>query len=117
MTLDVSLLPDGGLHWLTASGEHSAIVLSSRIRLARNLAGHPFSQRSRDADRLAVLALVREAATGVTPLAGAVVFRLDQIDRADRQVLHERHLVSRDLAGLEGGGGRPRAGAAVRGSR
>ena len=39
MTLDLSLIPDGGLHWLTASGEHAGIVLSSRIRLARNIAG------------------------------------------------------------------------------
>ena len=34
MTLDLSLLPDGGVPWLAASGEHSAIVLSSRIRPA-----------------------------------------------------------------------------------
>jgi len=110
--IDLALVPDDGIGWLDGSGAESPIVLSSRIRLARNLAGHPFSQRSRDADRIAVLALVREAATAVPSLAGAVTFRLDQLERPDRQVLHERHLVSRELAGLEAGG-RPRAGAAV----
>jgi protein arginine kinase len=110
--IDLALVPDDGIGWLDGSGAESRIVLSSRIRLARNLVGHPFSQRSQDADRLAVLALVGEAATAVSPLAGAVTFRLDQLERPDRQVLHERHLVSRELAGLEAGG-RPRAGAAV----
>ncbi len=40
MTLDLSLLPDGGVTWLDASGEHAGIVLSTRIRLARNLEGY-----------------------------------------------------------------------------
>ena len=34
MSLDLSLFPDGGVGWLDASGEHSDIVLSTRIRLA-----------------------------------------------------------------------------------
>jgi protein arginine kinase len=33
MTVDLSLLPDGGVGWLDASGQHSDIVLSTRIRL------------------------------------------------------------------------------------
>ena len=37
MPLDLSLLPDGGASWLDASGEHADIVLSTRIRLARNV--------------------------------------------------------------------------------
>ena len=45
MTLDLSLLPDGGVPWLAASGEHSDIVLSSRIRFARNVAGFAFTAR------------------------------------------------------------------------
>lgn len=110
--IDLSLLPDDGVGWLDGSGAQSPVVLSSRIRLARNLAGHPFAQRSRDADRLAVLALVSEAAAATDALQHAVTFRLDELERPDRQLLHERHLVSRDLAGLEGEG-RPRAGAAV----
>ena len=33
--MDLSLLPDGGMRWLDASGPKSTIVLSTRIRLAR----------------------------------------------------------------------------------
>src|SRR5438874_6800413 len=41
----LSLLPDGGIAWLDASGPKGNIVLSTRLRLARNLQGHVFSQR------------------------------------------------------------------------
>ena len=54
--LDLSLLPDGGVSWLEASGEHSGIVLSTRIRLARNIEGFAFPGRARDGERLRVLA-------------------------------------------------------------
>ena len=45
-------------------------------------------------------------------LRRATRFRLDQLDRIDRQLLHERHLVSKELAGLEPEG-RVRTGASV----
>ena len=110
--IDLSLLPDGGMNWLDASGPQGSVVLSTRIRLARNLQGYAFSQRARDLDRTAVLRQVQEAVGASEHLSGAVTFRLDQMDRADRQLLHERHLVSKELAGLDRDA-RPRAGAAL----
>lgn len=101
MTLDLALLPDGGVPWMTASGPHADIVLSSRIRLARNVAGFNFSARERDGERLRVLAQVCEAIPRVPSLSDAVVLRLDELTPIDRQVLRERHLVSRELAGGE----------------
>src|SRR2546428_10494510 len=108
--IDLALLPDGGMHWLDASGPKSSIVLSTRIRLARNLQGYVFGQRARDNDRTAILTRVEEAAAAGERLRSAVTFRLDQMERPDRQLLHERHLVSKELAGLEPGA-RPRPGA------
>src|SRR3989442_12662189 len=99
--IDLSLLPDGGMTWLDASGPGGHIVLSTRIRLARNLQGCVFSQRARDADRTAVLTRVEEAAAASTHLQQAIPFRLDQLDRPDRQLLHERALASTKLAGLD----------------
>ena len=69
MTLDLSLLPDGGVNWLDASGEHAGIVLSTRIRLARNLEGFAFPGRARDGERLRILARVREAVEDSPSLA------------------------------------------------
>ncbi|HEX2718933.1 MAG TPA: protein arginine kinase [Gemmatimonadaceae bacterium] len=101
MTIDLSLLPDGGVSWLDASGSHSDIVLSTRIRLARNVDGYAFTSRAREGERLRVLAQVREAAGVAASLAGAFLFRLDELTVQDRLLLHERHLVSKELAGLD----------------
>ena len=76
--IDLSLLPDGGIGWLDASGPKGSIVLSTRIRLARNLEGYVFSQRAKDADRTAVLTRVEEASAASDLLKGAATIRLDQ---------------------------------------
>ncbi|MBI5600271.1 MAG: protein arginine kinase [Gemmatimonadetes bacterium] len=101
MTLDLSLLPDGGMPWITASGPHADIVLSSRVRLARNLSGFPFSPRAGDAERLRVLHQVREAAADTALLSRAILLRVDELTTGERHLLHERHLVSRELAELD----------------
>jgi protein arginine kinase len=110
--IDLSLLVDGGVGWLDASGPESHMVLSTRIRLARNLAGHLFQTRNTEGERERVLELVQRAARESVLLRRAVSFRLDQLERDDRQLLHERHLVSKELAGLEAEG-KPRSGASV----
>src|SRR5213079_287857 len=110
--MDLTLLPDGGMRWLDAAGPKSTIVLSTRIRLARNVRGVPFSQRAKDTDRTTVLERVSEAAASSDRLAAAVAFHLDKMDRPERQLLHERHLVSKELAGLDREA-RPRPGAAL----
>lgn len=112
MTLDLSLLPDGGLHWLIGDGAHAGIVLSSRIRLARNLAGYAFPIRAREGERLRVMQQVRETASKLASLRAAAFVRVDECTPLERQVLYERHLVSRELVGLDRGGEGP-AGSAV----
>jgi protein arginine kinase len=101
MTLDLSLLPDGGVRWLDASGPHSDIVLSTRIRLARNVEGYAFTPRARDGERLRVLSQLREALQALPAMSGNVLYRVDELPPADRALLHERHLVSKELAGLD----------------
>jgi protein arginine kinase len=103
VTLDLSLLPDGGLQWLAASGEHAGIVLSSRIRLARNLAGYAFPPRAREGERLRVLQQLRDATPRIASLREAAMVRVDECSAQERLLLHERHLVSRELAGLDAG--------------
>jgi protein arginine kinase len=99
--IDLSLLPDSGVRWLDASGPHGDIVLSTRVRLARNIEGFAFTGRARDGERLRVLAQVREALPGTEQLSDHVLFRLDELTPVDRALLHERHLVSKELAGLD----------------
>jgi protein arginine kinase len=101
VSLDLSLIPDGGLHWLSASGDHAGIVLSSRIRLARNIAGYAFPTRAREGERLRVLHQMRDAAGRAPSLRSAAFIRVDECSPQERLLLHERHLVSRELAGLD----------------
>jgi len=81
--------------WLGAS---SPTVLSSRVRLARNLRGRPFPHRARPAELRAVLDEALRAAATLPPLAGAARLRLDDVDGLDRSLLVERHLASPLLA-------------------
>ena len=59
-----------GLGWLDARGEHPDIVLSTRVRLARNLQGFAFGPRARVNDRTAVLERVTAACERVPLLQG-----------------------------------------------
>jgi protein arginine kinase len=99
--IDLSLLPDGGVRWLDASGKNADIVLSTRIRLARNVEGYAFSPRARDGERLRVLSQVGEAVREVGGMEESAMYRVDTLPPGDRALLHERHLVSKELAGLD----------------
>jgi protein arginine kinase len=94
---------DIGLGWLEEGGAHPDIVLSTRIRLARNLQGHAFSARVRDAERDQILEQVRTAVRA-TALSDGAGYSLASLPTLGRRILHERHMVSRELAGLTGEG-------------
>jgi protein arginine kinase len=101
VSIDLSLLPDGGVGWLDGSGANADIVLSTRIRLARNVDGIAFSGRARESERLRVLSQVEDAARRVGALSHSVEYRMDELGPSDRALLYERHLISRELAGLD----------------
>lgn len=91
--------------WLASPGEHDGIVVSSRVRLARNLADQRFFRkmpRSRQQalveDLLAVLVRVADGPNGWS-------LRTAALSEAERLALVERQLVSRDLAGSKRPGG------------
>ncbi len=108
---DLATIPDYGLGWLDASGPSSDIVLSTRVRLARNLQGHAFGPRSRVNDREAVLNLVRTAVEKSSHLSGATLWELAKVVPRTQRILLERRLVSKDLLG--GDKRAPALGAAV----
>lgn len=95
----MSLPPlSGTTEWLRGEGPASDVVMSSRVRLARNLAGFPFMARARREHQEKVLGTCHAAiaAAGLAP-------NLQWIDvhRAaprDRLLLMERHLISLQLS-------------------
>lgn len=99
---DFDAIPDHGLSWLEASGEHADIVLSTRVRVARNLQGHAFGPRARVNDREAVLRQFRQSAERADALADGTLIEMPSVGDRTRRILHERRLVTRDLLGEEG---------------
>ncbi len=84
----------------TASSK-CAVVLMTRIRLARNLAGHRFPGWSREADREEVLNRCRDALSCSAVMKRSLNSALSELTELERQVLVERHLISRELAGAK----------------
>src|SRR5262245_21654807 len=84
--------------WLRGAGPHSEIVISSRIRLARNVAGFPFVNRATKRQRLDVLEKCQKVV-----MSGRLADNVLWVDLADspdldRMLLVERHLISRQHA-------------------
>jgi protein arginine kinase len=111
--MDLDALPDLGLSWMEGSGEHSDVVLSTRVRLARNLQGHAFGPRARVNDREAVLLRMRRAVDQIELLNPGIQFELPEVDVRSRQVLLERRVVTRDLLGEDDAEAPPRGTAVV----
>jgi len=84
--------------WLKGTGPNSDIVISSRIRLARNLDKQIFPHRADKAQGQATLTAIKEGIAKVNYLKRTIFFNLADIDSVDKQFLVERHLMSLDHA-------------------
>jgi protein arginine kinase len=91
--------------WLKTDGPQADRILSTRVRLARNLAGTPFVGRAIEEDLQRVYRTVADAALATEPFRGGAAQAMNELPLLDRQFLLERHLVSHDLTGDGGGRG------------
>jgi protein arginine kinase len=86
--------------WMKNDGPEDDIILTSRIRIARNLEGIPFPILQTDSHANQVIHAVKGALA--TPAAEALghfeFLRCADMSALDRQVLVEKHLISKDLA-------------------
>lgn len=87
------------------SSSKTAIVLMTRIRLARNLAGTPFPGWAKPAQRQKILEACRGALEGLAPMKRGFAAGVDEISELERRILVERHLISRELSGSKQGSG------------
>ena len=88
--------------WLRGVGPDSDIVLSSRVRLARNLADFPFTGRASPMQRGEIEGLLREKLQNLKLDDKLHYFSLHHMESVDRQLLVERQLVSREHAAAQG---------------
>jgi len=84
--------------WLKGTGPNSDIVISSRIRLARNLEKFPFPHWTDQKQGEEILQAVTEAVSKSDYLKNTTNFRLSDLEVLDKQFLVERHLMSREHA-------------------
>jgi protein arginine kinase len=84
--------------WLRGEGPHHQIVISSRVRLARNLRNRPFPGWAKKAERSSILELIRSSVEALPEMQEAFAESLQDLPALDRQVLVERHLISREHA-------------------
>jgi len=80
--------------WLDGTGPESGIVLSSRVRLARNLNDVPFTNRSSGEEQQKVLEQFRQATQEAGILRRGALLQIDHLSMLDRAFLQERHLIS-----------------------
>ncbi len=88
--------------WIRIRGPLSDVVISSRIRLARNLAGYSFLEKLDAHRQKEITDKLQGAFLRVDPLKGSDYIRYREISELDRQFLLERHLISREHAAEKG---------------
>src|SRR2546423_1456503 len=91
--------------WLRGSGPMNEIVISSRIRLARNVGGVPFLARASRQQRQMLETRTRDVLLGAQISAQTLYVDLEHAPEIDRQLLVERHLISKQHAAGEGARG------------
>ena len=104
--MDFEKLAQHSGEWLRGIGPESDIVVSSRIRLARNLAEFPFIARATDADRAEVERILSERVETLQSEGrlsdGLFYIDVSDLEDLDRQFLVERQLISREHAETDG---------------
>ncbi len=91
--------------WMRGSGPHSDIVMTSRVRLARNLGDAPFPGFSQEQQRVDLLQRVRPVVEALPEMKDGFSDEYSNLSKIRKQVLVERHLISREHAARSSGCG------------
>ena len=86
-------------------GPSNKIVLSSRVRLARNLATTPFPGWAKKSMRVETFNHIRDNVMELDPMRDAFHTGMEELSTLDKQLLVERHFISREHAAKTAGSG------------
>ena len=89
--------------WLRGDGPHHQVVISSRVRLARNVRNRAFPGWAKKAERLLILEQIKPAVEELPEMQDAFSESLQDLSELDKRVLVERHLISREHAAKSSG--------------
>lgn len=84
--------------WMNSDSPESDVVTSSRIRIARNLAGIPFPNSMSTADSQSVIHAVQQAVLRLNQqLSKMELLNMSELKPVERRILMDKHLISPDL--------------------
>lgn len=83
-------------NWYLQNGKDSDVVISSRVRLARNLADFPFKDKAKQEDLEQILKIIKEIVPSIG--YGLKYIELRNIDNITKLTLIENHLISPEFA-------------------
>lgn len=89
--------------WLKL-GSDTEVIVSSRVRLARNVADRPFPGWAAEESSVQLWQELCKILVGLLDDDAPLALEMAGLSRVDRGVLVERHLISRDLSAAKGHG-------------
>lgn len=84
------------MNWYVQNGKESDVVLSSRVRLSRNIKGYPFTNKCTEEELKEIYNKIKD----ITPLIGYNLkfISMEDMDDVTKQSLVEKHIISPDFA-------------------
>lgn len=98
ITMTINDLVKQAGEWLKGEGPNADIVISSRVRVARNIKGYPFCHWAGKKEKEEVLSIGKGAIESSKYMKGALFAKIVELNDIDKQFLVERHLMSREHA-------------------
>lgn len=88
--------------WLQGVGDEADIVISSRVRLARNLTNFLFLPKTTPEQKQEIEQHIVSKVLNITPFRRYVYCALNELSENDICLLFERHLISKEMALVKG---------------
>ncbi|MDD6333269.1 MAG: hypothetical protein PUB04_02255 [Clostridia bacterium] len=82
------------LRWFEEGGNNGDVVISSRVRLARNIKGYNFSYKLEDDDAKKLVKEVQNSLKNVAPVSEFNSYNFDYLDAYQKMGMKERHVIS-----------------------
>ncbi len=103
--MKINELIDSHSELTDTAASKSAVVLMTRIRLARNLAGQPFPGWAKEAQKREIRDQCMQAVAALPQMKRGLAIPVETLDELQKQILVERHLISRELCHAKAGAG------------
>lgn len=87
------------IRWFEENGLQSDVVVSSRVRLARNLRSYNFSPKLTDADARVMVHYLKKKIASLDCVAGFNSYDFSELDDCQKHAMKERHVISNYLLG------------------